>query len=870
MDAVAEKTRTIKWGTIDESTQSLDGWEWIKQPIVTVSESLDKKEAKKVFPKLSDKVNPLIHYDCFKAITNGGSIVKIAQFPVYIPPPPKEITRYLNGHIKEPLQQKWLRPLPILQNRQQTHNPTAHEWDNALRQLDLAYAKSQLLKDKDELSSLSNWISLIARERERILNGCWIFIKGEPKFICGSCYFFLTYWGNKEGGANDYIESVSDEFLHAEAVIKTMGVKGRLMFARRQAGKTTTHCCLMYWITLVTQSTCILQGKSLKDIVDNFTEHYSPKIIGLPFIFKPYTEAELQGAMGVSKKKQVRGKFDDSVKINQLEINFQHGVGYQGGRVMGLQPNAKAADGKTLGASLKDEFGKDTDNDIVQAYDILAPAVPKIFWTTTVEHINANVMPQCRELSDGSNYIEADENIRKEYDCKGFSTSALLDWCYSDTTDFKEFIAEDKEFAPIFNELQGKITIRGMVQYINPAWNCFIDRADRIIYIDEWGQSKSKDAYAYLTKKRKTLYEFSQSTGNMAAYHSYIRKYPFTIDEALGDDSVENLFDVTAINAQIKRINDAKAFGKGYIEVLEKDFFMAELEGDTHTKDAKEKIAEIKEMKGVVRVPLYGKYRLEWDNGLFSSVTAIPDKNGLHEIAEFPYVLNNVQWEGGIREGLGNKEDGYTPKNTDHIGGIDSIDFSTDDLTGKSKPSDFCLIIKASKRCKRVTNNRPVHRLKFRPRDPEEAYMEALKALWLFGCSSGFENGKEAFKTWAKKLDCIKFIALAVEIDTTQNPNKKQLTFRGNTNTSKDKEINFLNLAHYVAHYILRITDIALLKSLKGLTYKNLTKRDDCAAAMQAETTDKNPSKLSVALGNRKNNSPYRSKIGEAILKRTT
>lgn len=852
----------IKWGIIDKSIQNLEGWEWIWQEIVSVPDRLDRKEIKKLFTKLYEKVNPIIHYDVFRAIKNGGSIVKIAHFPVYIPPPPKERTKYLNGHIKDPLQQKWFRPLPILQNKQQAAMPTAQEWDDALRQLDIAYAKTQL--SKEDAIALKGWIALFAREWERIKNGCWIFVKGVPTYICGSYYFFLTYWGNKEGSHNEYIEAGRHEFLHAEALIKTLGIKGRLMFARRQAGKTTTHFCLEYWITLVTQLTSIVQSKSLKDIVDNFTEHYTPKIIGLPFIFKPYTEAELQGALGVIKRKQVRGKFDDSVKVNQLEINFQHGVGYQGGRVMGLQPNAKAADGKTLGSALNDEFGKQ-ENDIVQMYDVIAPAVPKIFWTTTVEHINANVMPQCRELAESSDYVDADSRIRKEYNCGGFATSSLLDWCYSGVSDFNEFISNDKEYAPIFNELQGKITIKGMVQYINPAWFCFVDRADRVRYIDEWGQSMSVGAYAYLSKQRIKLFDFCKSTGNMAAYHSYIRKYPFNIEEALGDDSIDNLFDVPAINAQIKKIQDARAYGKSYIEVSEKEFYMSELEGDTHSHAAKEKIAEIEKMTGVVRIPLYEKYSLKWSNGRFSPVIAVPDKNGLHEIAEFPDILNNVRWEDGVKQVLGNKEDGYTPKNMDYVGGIDSIDMPTDDLTGKSKPSDFCLIIKASKRCKKVTNNRPIHRLKFRPRDPEEAYEEALKALWLFGCSAGFENGKEAFKTWAKKLDCIKFISLAVEIDTTQNPNKKQLTFRGNTNTGKDKEINFLNLAHYIAYYVNRVTDLALLKSLKGLTYKNLTKRDDCAAAMQAETTDISPSKLSVALGNRKDKTAYRAKIGGAF-----
>lgn len=850
---MAEK---IVWGQPHKEIQELEGWEWLRQDVVTVDKPLEKSEIKAFFINLQKKVNPFIHYDIFKAVKDGGSVIKIAQFPIYVPPAPKQASEYVNGHVTDTKQQKWYRPLPVLQNRLQTKMPSPHEWDKALRDLDYSYAKLQLSKDADELKSLSSWNKLVKREWDRVLNGCWFMINGKPTYICGSYYFFLTYWTNKEGTHNHYIEADSEEFLHAEAILKTRGIKGRIEFCRRQDGKSTRHFCLMYWATVATQLTSIVQGKSLNDIKDNYAEHYLPKIILLPFIFKPYTESDLQEAIGVKKSKQARGKFDDSVKVNQLEIQFQHGVGYQGGRILGLQPNAKAGDGKTLLAAYSDEFGKTELVDIVQRYDILAPAVPKIFMTTTVENINAMVMPQCRDLSESSDYPLADESIRREYDCKKLIDKIIIDWCFTETP-FIEFVKKDTTYEQIFSDLQGKITIKGMVQYIKPSWYCFIDRADQISFVDSFGQSESVKAHSYLTKERIKLYNFCRSSGNMANYYSYIRKYPFTLDEALGDDSTDNLFDIAAINAQIKRVEDAVFYGRDYIEIKEYDYFLAELEGDTYTTEAKEKIEYLKTLTDSVKIPLYQKYRLEWIDGkVFGKVMAIPDKNGLHQISEFPSHSNLVSYEKGVTTGLGNREDGWTPKSTYYTGGIDSIDLPKDDLTGKSKPSDFCLIIKSSKRNPNLLNNRPVHRLKYRPNDPKEAYMEAMKALWLFGCAAGFENGKEAFKSWAKDIECIKFIALSVTIDTTQQPNRKQLFIRGNTNTGKDKEVNFINIANYMAYYVLRVTDLALLKSLRGLTYKNLTKRDDCAAFMQSETTDISPSKLSVAMGNRVQRKP--------------
>lgn len=854
---VKPKEFKINWGVIDKTIQDFKGWEWVKQDILEIDGVIDRKGAKKIFSKLQEKVNPLIHYDCYKSIIMGGSIIKIAKFPIYIPPKPKNKSEYLNSHIKNPLEQKWIRPLPILQNRFQTEPPTPHEWSDAINNLNIAYAKWITTKDIVELESLKSWRKIIQREWDRIKNGVWVMIKGVPIYFCGSYYFFLTYWSNKESSANDYIEADLHEFLHAEAVIKTRGIKGRIEFCRRQDGKSTRHFCLVYWADLITQLKALIQGKSETDTQDDFGEHYSPKMATLPFIFRPHKESELRLVLGLKNNLWKDSKLDQLVKTNVLSIAFQGSIiKAKGGEIVGLKPNSNAGDGKTTIMSYTDEFGKMLLVDIVARYDVLVPASSKVFMTTTVEKITPKVMPQCIELSEASDYSEADTRIRGICDSKEWATTTLIDYCYSKIDDFYEFIESNKKYEPIFSDLQGKITIKGMVQYVKPAWYCLVLRDDNINFIDNWGQSKSEKGYHFLNKERKKLYEFGKSTGNMAAYRAHLQKYAFDLEEALGDDSIDNLFDIQAINAQIKRLENARAYGKNYIEIPESEYYMAELEGDTHTSFAKERIAGIEKLTGMVRVPLYEKYRLEWSDGLFSPVVFVPDKNGVHEIAEFPDILNNVRWEGGVNTGLNNREDGYTPKNIDHTGGIDSVDLPTDDLTGKSKPSDFCLIIKASKRCNRITNNRPVYRLKFRPRDPEEAYMEALKALWLFGCSSGFENGKEAFKTWAKKINCIKFISLAVTIDTTQIANKKQLYFRGNTNTNKDKEINFLNLSHYVTYYILRITDIALLKALKGLTYKNLTKRDDCAAAMQAETTDKNPSKLSVALGNRQKNEP--------------
>lgn len=863
---IAEKEDVnIRWGVLDKSIQQLEGWEWTKQDVVEIDAPIERRDVKKLFEKLSKKVNPYLHYDCFKAIKNGGSIVKIAHLPVYIPPTPKVKSEYINGHIESIANQKWFRPLPSILASTQTKNPSPEEWTKAIEELNVAYAKIQLSKSKEELAAMQHWHNLIAREWNRVRNGCWVLINGEPTYICGSYYFFLTYWGNKEGKHNAYIEADLHEFLHWEAVLKSKGIKGKIQYCRRQDGKSTRMFCVEFWVALVTQRTCVVQGKDEQDIKINFAEHYTPKMKHLPFIFKPHAEKELKIAAGYKKSDQTTGKFDDTMKINILEIKFQDGIGYNGGKIIGFKPGAKRVDGHTPLMAARDEFGKTELVDIVVAFNTLAPAVSKVFMTTTVESIKDTILPQCRQLTDGSDYVLTESRIRTDYDCKEFAISnTLVDWCYSDThTPFLDYIKRDKKFADVFLDLQGNFTITGMVQYIKPAWYCFIDRADGVVFVDDYGRSLSVEAYRHLKRQRDRIREAAEISGKMSEYYAYIRKYPFTIEEALSEDNTDVLFDLQAVAKQERLISEAKQVGKSYIEVPEKEYYMAELEGDT-SAEAMKKAEIISQMEGVVKLNLYKPYSLKWKNNEeFTEVIAVPDKNGVHWIAEMPQMPNNV-----IRV-VENGQVFFKPLNQEQTGGMDSVDVSTDDMTGKTKPSDFCLVVMNNSRFAGITRNRPIYRLKYRPRDPKEAYKEALKALWFYGCSAGLEDTKNLVRTFFDENNCILFFALSVMIDTTAALTKKQVYIRGNTMTDKDKEQHFLNETHWSKYYMSRITDEVGLREYKKVNYKNLTRCDWIAAKFQATATSTMKSKRSHAQGNNSDRTAYRYAIGKSFLSRT-
>lgn len=866
----------IEWCKPDKRLADFEGYEWIKQDILTVDSSLDEPSAKKLFKKLSEKINPYLHPDIYKAIVRGGTVCKIAHLPVYIPPAPTNRDEYLNGHIEDILEQKWCRVIPSIKHTPQEKEPTAHQWLKAIQELDYNYAKYQLPKTQKEYEDAINWRKLVAREWIRIKRGVWVFIKGVPTFIPGSYYFFLNYWTNKEGRVLDYTEASRQNYLHREAVLKTQGIKGRIGYAQRQIGKTTEEYGFGYWVTLINQCESLCQGKSDADIIKNFGDNLTPNLVRLPFIFKPYSEGELKQALGYAKKLQTKGKYDKGVKDNIKIIAWQQGIGYNGGYIKGILPNQNAADGASPMYMLVDEFGKLLDVDLIARYDVTAPAVNKMFMITTVEDITDKNIAQCQELTNHSDYIEADINCRESYDCEKFATSkVLLDWCFDDTIKtFRHYLSYNKttsgdEFKDTFVELEGLITTKGLVPYIKPTWFCFIDRKAKVWHVDEWGQSESEKSYNYLKKREDKIYKSCVEGGNMQPYYAHLRKYPKDMDDVFAQGNSEDLFDVPKFNSILAQIKKARQLGLNYIEVPEREFFMAELEGNVlgHTEEQKKeidaKIRAIDSMNGMVKIPLFNQYGLEWVDGIENGeIEPIIMKKGddpnlfWHWIAEMPEIPNNVQ----VR--YENGKPFYFPVNTAQKGGIDGITLNTKNTTGKNKLSKFGMVIRHTKDARSITNNRVIHTLLFRPQDPKIAFEECRKALWFYGCDAGLEFTDVAVGDYMEQKDCGEFIALSAYITKTAL-NAKMLLIRGNTKTDKDKEMQFSLIKTHYAHYQHRCTSEELIKQLKRLKYANLTHNDLAAAELECYSTIVRPSKKKIAESGHADKRSFREKMGE-------
>jgi hypothetical protein len=189
----------------------------------------------------------------------------------------------------------------------------------------------------------------IKKQWGRILYGYWFFCNGQPTYITGWNYFYLTFWQLPEGYP-EYRDRDRRFFLFCEFIYKDRYMYGLIHPKGRRCGLTSMSSCINYVIaiTLVRGRTGI-QSKDDKAAEDVFQKHVVPGWRAMPFFLKPnsatsddpkkvllFSSHITKGKLGTKK----RGK-----KSLQTDISFR-------------SSGAKAYDGTKLHFALQDEIGK--------------------------------------------------------------------------------------------------------------------------------------------------------------------------------------------------------------------------------------------------------------------------------------------------------------------------------------------------------------------------------------------------------------------------------------------------------------------------------------------------------------------------------
>lgn len=334
------------------------------------------------------------------------------------------------------------------------------------------------------------------QEWDRRLNGFWFYNNGVATYVTGLHYFYLVHWKIDIGYPSFRITDLQF-FYFLEYVMQDPNSLGMIEVTKRRQGKTMRAGAFLFELTSRSKNkNAGIQSKTYDDARDNvFAKGVIMPFKYLPDFFIPIYDTEKgQTPKGELRffKTNKRGANDD-IFLEKIELESN---------ITFKSADKFAYDGMKLHRYLADEAGKTKNVDVYERHQVVQfclqqeeNIIGKALYTTTVE-----------EMEDGG-------------------------------ASFKElWMASNQE------KLDGNgRTKSGLYQYFMPAY--------KTLFYDEYGFADEEKAKEYYMNARAALADDSR------ALASYIRKNPFTIEEAFFSEADSCLYDALAINKQMETIS---------------------------------------------------------------------------------------------------------------------------------------------------------------------------------------------------------------------------------------------------------------------------------------------------------------------------
>lgn len=349
--------------------------------------------------------------------------------------------------------------------------------------------KSEREKRNDPEYSDTHLDEIRAREWHRRLYGVWFYNNGKATYITGLHYMLLTYWPF-QGKYFDYREPNKEYYYVIQYCIEDPDSLGLVEVTKRKEGKTARAGLFIYeYISRTAAKHGGIQSKTDDDADEVFKKSIINPWRKLPEFFRPIYDR----SQGDSPKKELRF-FNTSQKgknIIEEDEALESFIDFKAA-------SADAYDGPELHRYVSDEAGKLKKVSITDRHDVVMFCsevdglyVGKQLYTTTVEEME-NGGREFRELVERSKRLERDDNGR---------------------------------------------TKSGLYLYFLPA--------NRTMFYDKYGVPDVKRGTEYHMNKRKSL------INNPRALSSYIRKNPFTLDEAFRVDGENCHYNPELLNDRI-------------------------------------------------------------------------------------------------------------------------------------------------------------------------------------------------------------------------------------------------------------------------------------------------------------------------------
>ena len=333
------------------------------------------------------------------------------------------------------------------------------------------------------------------QEWDRRLNGLWFMNGGKVTYLTGLHYFYLTHW-KIDVGYPDFRMTDLYFFYFLEYCVQDPNCLGMIEVTKRRQGKTMRAGAFLFELTSRSKNkNAGIQSKTFDDARDNVFA----KGIVMPFkylvdFFVPIYDTE----KGMTPKSELRffktnkrGANDD-IFLEKIELESN---------ITFKSADKFAYDGMKLHRYLADEAGKTKNVDVYERHQVVQfclqqeeNIIGKALYTTTVE-----------EMEDG-----------------GASFKEL--WQASDQTK---------------KNANGR-TKSGLYQYFMPAY--------KTLFYNKFGEPDEEKAKQFYMAERDALSDDNR------ALASFIRKNPFTIEEAFFSEAESCIYDALAINRQKESI----------------------------------------------------------------------------------------------------------------------------------------------------------------------------------------------------------------------------------------------------------------------------------------------------------------------------
>lgn len=503
----------------------------------------------------------------------------------------------------------------------------------------------------------------VERERERRANGLWFFNNGQPTYITGKHYDHLTY--STFDYKAKYLDTQRHDFYFRDLIKADKKSYGGLIIKPRRYGYTDME---------VTDQTC--------EAIDNFDAYcglmsdtrdkvYSTLYdkITNSYIHRPkYVRPEVLMRNGLIPKKKMlfqSGKVSKAASANDISYNMALSMN---SKIVPKALSVMGYDGDKLHKLTMDEIWK---------------------WTS--------VSPQACWAKQKKCLFSGGKIIGK----------AMLLSTMGDDESYETAIREGIEMwhqSDPFERNKNGFTKTGLYRYFVPGWTALFD--DELGYIDPYGFIDVGRATEYILNERENFEEGS------LAYTFEVRKYPLTIEEALGSALSVGIFDKKRITERIEIINKIPKSDKPYIE---------------------------------------GK--LEEDNN--NRVHFVPDTNEPWLVMNLPFIdtLHKVDRSNRF---LVHDNRHIAPRNPEGVFGYDPVRYMQTDTTSGSISKASIMGRYKFDYFRSGADNVAGQRAAFylhRPNDPEEAHYEVIKAAKMWGFLVQFERQVESFLRLCRQPD---------------------------------------------------------------------------------------------------------------------